>query len=109
MTARNDELFLKYNAQQAIATYSLDRLRHVLDLTTMLSLILPTSTGSNLAKQRNNSGNNESCGLKYDVFIANLQHILLCLQQAAIELLIIGTFIRADILYWQQHQEANEG
>lgn len=111
MTARDDELFLKYNTQQAVATYSSDRLRHVFDLTTMLLERLPTSTGSDLAKPRNNNGNDECCGLKCDVFIANLEHMLLCLQQAAIEALIISTIknIHADILHWQQHQEANEG
>lgn len=113
--AKKDELFLKYNAQPTAATNSLDGLRHILDLTTLLLERLRPSAGSTFARPRNNNSSNSCNGFKCDIFIANLEHLLLCLQQAAFKALIIGTLksIHSDILhwhqYWQQRRQTEEG
>lgn len=116
MTAKKDELFLKYNAQRIAATNSLDGLRHTFDLTTLLLERLRTPPGSSFARPRNNNSSSNNCsGFKCDIFVANLEHLLLCLQQAAFEALIISTLksIHSDILhwhqYWQQRRQTDEG
>lgn len=115
MVAKNNDLFLKYNAQRIITGNDLDGLRHIVDLTTLLIERLRNSPGSNLARSRNSNSNNSCSGFKCEIFLANLEHLLLSLQQVAYEALIIITLrsIHSDILHWQQYwqerRQTNEG
>lgn len=89
-------------------------LRHILDLTTLLLGRLEASPGNHTTDHR--KINPSDCDyLKCEKFIANLEHLLRCLQQAIVEALIHNTLklIDADILHrhpnWQQRLGDREG
>lgn len=116
LIAKQDRLFLKYDAQRTVAANNLHGLRHVLDLTTSLLDRLHGLSGSSLAKQRNNHGSSCCSSLKCEKLVANLEHLLQCLQQAAFEALISHALeerLDGDILHWRQHwqqrRRRNEG
>lgn len=84
-------------------------LSHIHDTATLLLDRLHHLSGNPTEKH---DSLNDSSLFKCEKFIANLEHILRCLQQAVLEALIYNT-IEADILhwhqYWQQQRQRREG
>lgn len=112
--AAHDQRFLDYDPQRATAINDASMLSHILDLTTQLLDRLKASPGSHTWNHR--KVNQSDCDhLKCEKFIANLEHLLRCLQQAIVEALIHNTLklIDADILHchsnWQQRRGDREG
>ena len=84
----------------------IEELRHIYDLTTLLLARLPSSSGDKtrrplLAKQSAPA----SAGQDHEKFIANLEHILRCLRQAALEALIHHGMrkLQEDVRHWYQY------
>ncbi|KAI4273398.1 MAG: hypothetical protein LQ337_004658 [Flavoplaca oasis] len=101
-----DHLFLAYNARAVTRFKNVDDLRHIYDLTTMLLARLPSSAGDRsrsglLPKPLFAPG---SPSLNQEKFIANLDHILRCLRQAALEALIHHGMkaLEEDLKQWHQ-------
>ena len=101
-----DHLFLAYNARAVTRFKNVDGLRHIYDLTTMLLARLPSSAGD-----RSKSGllpeplfAPSSPSLNQEKCIANLDHILRCLRQAALEALIHHGMkaLEEDLKQWHQ-------
>ena len=85
-------------------------LSHILELTTLLLDRLEASPGNHTTHHR--KINHGDCDyLKCEKFIANLQHLLRCLQQAILEALIQNTLklIDADILHWHHNWQQRRG
>ncbi|KAL8893949.1 MAG: hypothetical protein Q9192_004765 [Flavoplaca navasiana] len=104
--ATYDHLFLAYNARAVTRFKNVDDLRHIYDLTTMLLARLPSSAGDRsrsglLPKPLFAPG---SPSLNREKFIANLDHILRCLRQAALEALIHHGMkaLEEDLKQWHQ-------
>ncbi|KAL8733879.1 MAG: hypothetical protein Q9166_001867 [cf. Caloplaca sp. 2 TL-2023] len=101
-----DHIFLAYNARAVARFKGIGELRHIYDLTTLLLARLNSSSGS-----KGQSGSQskpsvlDSLGPDQEKFVANLDHILRCLRQAALEALIYhGLKILAeDVRQWHQH------
>lgn len=101
-----DHLFLAYNARAVTRFKGIEELRHIYDLTTLLLARLPSSSGDRtrsalLPKQSAPA----SPRLDHEKFIANLDHILRCLRQAALEALIYHGMkkLREDVRQWHQY------
>ncbi|KAI4233057.1 MAG: hypothetical protein LQ349_004625 [Xanthoria aureola] len=101
-----DHLFLAYNARAVTRFKGIEELRHIYDLTTLLLARLPSSSGDKtrrplLAKQFAPASPRQD----QEKFIANLEHILRCLRQAALEALIHhGTRkLQEDVRHWYQY------
>ncbi|KAL8982477.1 MAG: hypothetical protein Q9205_003025 [Flavoplaca limonia] len=101
-----DHLFLAYNARAVTRFKNVDDLRHIYDLTTMLLARLPSSAGDRsksglLPKPLFAPGPPR---LDQGKFIANLDHILRCLRQAALEALIHHGMkaLEEDLKQWHQ-------
>lgn len=85
-------------------------LSHILELTTLLLDRLEASPGNHTTNHRRI--NHGDCDyLKCEKFIANLEHLLRCLQQAILEALIHNTLklIDADILHWHPNWQQRRG
>lgn len=85
-------------------------LSHILELTTLLLDRLEASPGNHTTNHR--KINHGDCDyLKCEKFIANLEHLLRCLQQAIVEALIhnILKLIDADILHWHPNWQQRRG
>ena len=102
--ASNDELLLQHNVHRVVSNSSTKKTRHVLDLTSLLLTRLQHITTTRL-------GNSASCSdieaIKYNNFVANLEHLLLCLQQAALKALMWHSLglLEAEILHYQDRKE----
>lgn len=93
-----DQRFLRYDAQRATFATGNAELRHILDLTTLLlNRLQVLSSGYDSSSVDNH--------LKCEKFVANLEHLLRCLQQAAAEALVHNALklLEADILHWHQY------
>ncbi|MCJ1381823.1 hypothetical protein MMC17_004934 [Xylographa soralifera] len=102
--ASNDDLLLQHNVHRVVSNSSTKRTRHVLDLTTLLLTRLQHVTTAKLHIS-------VSCSdievIKYNNFVANLEHLLLCLQQAALKALMSHSLglLEAEILHYQERKE----
>ncbi|MCJ1398109.1 hypothetical protein MMC11_001306 [Xylographa trunciseda] len=102
--ASNDDLLLQHSVHRVVSNSSANRTRHVLDLTTLLLARLQHVTTTKGHISMNYS---EVEVIKYDNFAANLEHLLLCLQQAALKSLICHSLalLEAEILHYQDRKE----
>ncbi|KAL8692913.1 MAG: hypothetical protein Q9224_003865 [Gallowayella concinna] len=100
-----DRLFLAYNAGAVTRSKGIDELRHIYDLTTLLLARLSSSrdSKSRLGLPANPSAS-ALCGVDHEKFLANLEHLLRCLRQAALEALIFHGLRRLDEDVRQWHQ-----
>lgn len=114
--ASDDHLFLKYNAQVALGHKNRAQLVSLLDVCTYALKSLEASPGSHArhaSRQRKAMAWNTRS--LCDHALANLMHLLLCLQQATIHALIMLSFsiIEAEILrrrgYWEQVMRFENG
>ena len=106
IVATQDKLFLQYDAQRALAFKDAQELGSVLDLTTLLILRLRRFSGSQCTGSLGTLGNPlYSFGLECEKGLANLEHMLRCLQQAALEALIQISLKRleGDLVAWYQY------
>ncbi|KAL8646460.1 MAG: hypothetical protein Q9226_006848 [Calogaya cf. arnoldii] len=94
-----DRLFLAYNARAVTRFKGIEELRHIYDLTTLLLARLPSSSGNTTRSAL------ALPGLNQDKSIANLDHILRCLRQAALEALIYHGMskFQEDVRQWHQY------
>jgi len=83
--AMHDHLFLQHNVQRLVNNSTIGEVSHILDLTTILLDRLYHAKKAQDAKREPCAGFD---GIKLEKFIANLEHLLKCLQQAALEALI---------------------
>ena len=100
--AANDDLLLRHNVHYVVNYAAASRARHVLDLTTLLLDRLQHAKAENA---RATADDPTVDSIKCNVFIANLEHLLLSLQQTAADALLrhaIG-LVEAEVLYWQQY------
>lgn len=110
--AAQDQRFLKYDPQLATTMNDASMLSHTLELTTLLLDRLDASPGNHTTNQNHRKINQSDCDyLKCEKFIANLEHLLRCLQQAIVEALIhnILKLIDADILHWHLNWQQRRG
>lgn len=108
--ATEDRRFLEYDSQRAATINDASMLCHILDLITRLLERLEASPGNHATNHR--SINQTDCDhLKCEKFIANLEHLLRCLQQAVVEALIHYALrlIDADVLRWHQNWQLHGG
>ena len=100
-----DHLFLAYNARAVTRFKGIDELRHIYDLTTLLLSRLSSSSDnrfrSSLLWKQSAS---ESPSLHQEKCLANLDHILRCLRQAALEAIIHHGMrtLEEDVRQWYQ-------
>lgn len=80
-----DNLFLQHNVQSLIKNYTVGEVSHILDLTTILLDRLYHAKKAQDVKREPGGGFD---AIKLEKFVANLEHLLKCLQQAALEALI---------------------
>ncbi|KAL8717477.1 MAG: hypothetical protein Q9225_005284 [Loekoesia sp. 1 TL-2023] len=106
IVATHDQLFLGYNARRVTRFKGIDELRHIYDLTTLL-LAQVARFSCRAASQ---GWPSElwallSGAVDYQKSIANLDHILRCLQQAALEALVYHGLksLVEDTQEWHQH------
>lgn len=102
----HDKLFLQYNAQRTLAVKGTKELGNVLDLTTLLISRLRGISDSYLSCSPQSSQEVvSSIGLNCERSLANLEHILRCLQQAAFEALIQRSLRRleGELVIWYQY------
>lgn len=86
---------------------AVDELRRVYDLTSLLLARLPCFSTSVFRNNRPWKSNATACGsLNDEKSIANLDHILRCLRQAALESFIYHGLrsLEEDIQQWHQHR-----
>lgn len=89
VVATRSELFLQYDAQHVLARKRLTELGRSYGLATLLIFRLRQFSRTNLDENgRIANRTTDLIGLKCPAFLANLEHMLLCLQQAALEALI---------------------
>lgn len=102
--ATYDHLFLAYNARAITRWKGIDELRHIYNLTALLLATLSSFSGSQ-GRQGRQSKPSASCGLSRDKFIANIDHMLRCLRQAAVEALIYHGLrtLEGHVRQWRQH------
>ncbi|MCJ1432764.1 hypothetical protein MMC27_002121 [Xylographa pallens] len=102
--ASNDELLLQHNVHRVVSNSSSKKIRHVLDLTTLLLTRLQHITTTRL---RISASFSDIEVIKYNNFVANLEHLLLCLQQAALQALMSHSLglLEAEILHYQDRKE----
>ena len=103
--AEDDELFLKQDAQKTIKAKNRVGLCYIVDVTTLLLnrlQHLPASDWWSHGK-RHEDGQTSWTGSTCPKTIANLEHLLQCLQQAAYIALISDMLraIEADLASWQ--------
>lgn len=104
--ATQDKLFSYYHAQQGPTCKSTKQSKIVLHLATTLScrlqrtLAFPAFTVIRATERSINI-----LGLKCGGSLANLKHIILCLQQAAMEALYyqIAKLVKDDIAHWYRY------
>ena len=111
--AAQDSLFLRHNFRQITNAKTLVPLHRVLDLTTALLRRMKC-----LRRTLSEEGQNDysSFGLTFndiisDKFYANLEHLLRCLQQIALDAtvcLCLSLFV-ADLFRWNRHQQDADG
>ena len=115
--ASDDRLFLKYDAQCALGGKSHAQLAGILESCTYAIKILKATTGSRaryVGRQRKSTIAWSARSLSGPA-LANLMHLLLCLQQAAIHGLILLSFniFEAEILRrrdsWEQVMRFENG
>lgn len=104
--AEHDELFLTYNVKGVTRSKGIDELRHIYDLTSILLAKLPSFLlcivkGSRPLKSPTSASGDQD----REKAIANLAHILRCLQQAALGALIFHGLrsLEEDLQQWHQH------
>jgi len=111
--ANDDNLFLQHDSHLAGLTNSAEKFHNVLDLTTSLLSRLQARPGNSDIRQRNDAF--RCGGLKCENFVANLEHILRCLKQLALDVIIRQylNLVEAHILhwhhFWQQRRHLDEG
>ena len=110
--AAEDQRFLRYDAQRVTRTQTMPVLSHTLDVTTLVLDRLQAYSGNHFGDGKISTS--DYCS--HEKFVANLEHILRCLQQALIEALIHDAWrlIERDILHWhqyhwQQRRQSREG
>ena len=103
--ASNDHLLLQHNVHRVVNNSSTKRVRHVLDITTLLLTRLQHVT--TLKPRCLNRSRSDIKVIKYNIFVANLEHLLLCLQQAALKALMSHSLglLEAEILHYQDRKE----
>lgn len=103
--AAQDQLFLTYNAKAVTRFKGVDELRHIYDLTSLLLAKLPSfSTSVSRQYWSLKSSAPASSSLDDEKSIANLDHILRCLRQAALEALIYHGLRSFEEGFQQWHQ-----
>ena len=102
--ASDDDLLLQHNVHRVVSNASTKITRHVLDLTTLLLTRLQHVANRKLDMP---TGCLEPEVIKYNNFLANLEHLLLCLQQTALKALICHSLglLEAEILHYQDRKE----
>lgn len=101
-----DHLFLQHNVDQLLDVRSIKEASHVLAITTQLLARLPHAKRTQMEK-RKLPGTCET--IRYEKFIANLEHILHCLQQAARQVLHDSLeLLKAEIHRWQQRKALDD-
>lgn len=106
IVATQDKLFLQFNARNALAYKDAQELGSVLDLATLLILRIRRFFGSQSTGGLGTLGEPlSSFGLECEKGLANLEHMLRCLQQAALEALIQISLKRleGDLVAWYQY------
>lgn len=107
--AADDGLFLRSKLDWVASITSVRKIRHVFDVTTLLldRLQCVHEEGGRQQQQQQHGVAHPPAydGLKCDKFVANLEHMLLCLQQAAFDALVreFLNLIEADIRRWDQY------
>ena len=116
VAAAHDERFLDYDAQRIIRAKSLTGLYDILDLTTALLNRLQSRVTSPVnPKEDPVKPKLASADLKCERSRANLEHLLLCLQQAAISSLVYDVLklVATDLQQWyerlHQNQQSKDG
>ena len=106
--AARDSWFLRHNFHQIANAKNLVPLRRVLDLTTALLGRMKCLRRTLSAEGHNDCG---FCGLTFDdtisdKFYANLEHLLLSLQQTAVDAIVCLclTMFVTDLFRWNHHQ-----
>lgn len=104
--AAQDHLFLNHDFHYVQLITSVSNLKPVLDLTTaLLNHIRCLSDNSGGSRRKDDSSNLPSDDFKCKQFLANLEHLLRCLQQIALDA-IVGHYLKIvedHILHWHQH------
>jgi hypothetical protein len=101
--AQHDHLFLQHNVQSLVKKKQIRDISHIVDLTTLLLHRLYYYAPKGLARKRRSG---MESGIKMEKFIANLEHLLRCLQQAALDALVyyivevLGNKVKTDF-HWQ--------
>lgn len=106
--AAQDLLFLQYDSEFAASTCTTATLSHILDLTTLVLDRLPGTQSGNSGK----IGDDGCEYLKCEKLLANLEHLIRCLQQALVVALINRALIQLNLVllhqYWQQHRQLSD-
>ena len=106
VVATRDELFLQYDAQDLLRHKGIEEIRPICELARLL--IARLRQMSNTESDENSSIAEETThliGLRCPRTLANLEHMIFCLQQAALEALICCSIklLETDRVRWHQY------
>ncbi|KAK3178560.1 hypothetical protein OEA41_000697 [Lepraria neglecta] len=114
--AAQDCLFIKHDSYLTSLPRSLNKLYDILGLTSALLDRLQNRSGSSIQRKRNGANDDVVCDdFKCDKYVANLEHLLRCLKQTALDAIIRHylNIVEAHILhwhhYWQYQKRIDEG
>ena len=114
VVACHDRLFLQYDAPRTLASKDTKALSHVLDVVTLLMGRLRQISSEYCAGSLRSLGEvASSIGLRCESGLANLEHMLRCLQQAAFDALIQHGLKRLEgeltawYHYWKQRRHTS--
>ena len=114
--AAQDCLFIKHDSHLTTLPRSLDKLYDILGLAAALLDRLQNRSGSSIQRKRNDADDDVACDdFKCDKYVANLEHLLRCLKQNALDAIIRHylNIVEAHILhwhhYWQYQKRIDEG
>ena len=113
-TAAQDSLFIKHDFRPVERFRSKAKSYHIYEVSTALLNRLQGLPGSHVGRQcDDNDSESDLAGidLKGERFIANLEHMLRCLQQIALESIIRHYLhiVKAHVLHWQHQKRIGEG
>lgn len=104
--AEQDCLFIKHDSHLTSLPRSLDKLYDILALTAALVDRLQNRSGSSIQRKRKGADDDVVCDdFKCDKYVANLEHLLRCLKQTALDAIIRHYLkvVEAHILHWHHH------
>ena len=105
--ARDDQQLLQFDAQRLISSRRAEHASNVLDNTTLLLEKIQTLQTDEARRQQAAASHGFKDDIDFEKYLANVEHMLCSLQQAAIQALIQHSLevLESDYKHWGQYLE----